>query len=176
MATVVRKVEEVRPVWWKTRPCGKQIGHRFDECPYHHQSQGVDDRHLLWPELKQSVPWNPERFAAQQRYYDAQKYHHRQEQKAALDLERRMKFLEFEARGELKAIGCRVTAVHDWPSCRFGHSRLNPKTNMIENDFDEEAIERRKQRIAQEKAERKQQRLEARVQPTEVNFPALGQT
>jgi hypothetical protein len=126
--------------------------------------------------LDQSIPWSAEDYGRQQRYYDNIRTHHRVEQQAALELERKMKFQEFEARGELKAIGCRVSVAHDWPSCRFGHSRLNPKTGLIENDFDEEAVQRRKTRIAGEKAAKKQAQVEAMMQRRQDNFPTLGQT
>jgi hypothetical protein len=169
-------MERPRPVWWKTRICQKRVSHEFRECPYYHQNQGVDDRHLLWPELKQSIPFTVALFGQQQAYYDNQRGHYRQDRQAALELERKIKFQEFEARGELKAIGCRVPVHHDWPSCRFGHSRLNERTGLMENDFDQEAVDRRKTRIAQEKAAKKQARIEVIVEATPSNFPAIGQT
>ena len=154
-----RRVDS-RPVWYKTRSCSKRILHAFESCPYHHQDQGVDDCHILWPELAQSLPWTAERFEAQQRYYSNQKLDERwEDQKAAVELERRIKYQEVEARGELKAVGCRVTVNHDWTICRFGHNRLNPATGLVENDFNENAIERRRIRLARENAERKRSRM-----------------
>jgi hypothetical protein len=172
----IAQLPVTRPVWFKTRPCGKRWPHPFASCPYYHEAYRVEDRHILWPELEHSLPWSAELYGKQQQYYGRLRSQRHAEQEAALVLERQIKYREFEARGELKAIGCRVTVGHDWPSCRFGHSRLNPKTGLIENDFDLEAVERRKARIAGEKAAKRQARLEARVMATPRNFPALGET
>jgi hypothetical protein len=162
-----------RPIWFKTRGCSKRTPHVFAECHFHHLDQGLDDRHLFWPEIPNSIPFTIERLAAQQRYYEGIKARERWDEQEALALERRIKYQEFEARGELKAIGCRVAVNHDWPSCRFGHNRLNPRTGVIENDFDEEAVARRQRRIAEEKAAKRQERIEERIRPEPANFPPL---
>jgi hypothetical protein len=164
MAKVIRRQDDSRPVWFKTRSCSKRIAHDFEACPYHHQYQGVEDSHLLWPELKQSVPWTPERFEAQQRYYAAQRSGDRQaDEQATRELARGIKFREIEARGELKSVVCRLTTNHDWTTCRFGHNCLNPKTGLVENDLDEEAIKRRRLRLAKENAERRRSRMTAKL-------------
>jgi hypothetical protein len=176
MATVVRKQQEAeRVIWWKTTPCGKKIAHPYHECQFHHRFQGVDDLHLLWPEHTHSIPWSPERFVQQQTYYENEKAQRIWQRQAALELERKMRFLEFEGRGELKAVRCKVMVDHDWKTCRFGHDRVNPRTGMWECDFDPNAIQRRNDRLTNEKAKRRQERIEARVKPDDVNFPALGQ-